>query len=41
MNGLDFPIQILVRNNYLDLTEYITYMQKNVAKIDNEALKQQ
>jgi hypothetical protein len=23
LNGLDFPIQILVRNTYLDLTPYI------------------
>ncbi len=28
LNGLDFPIQILVRNTYLDLTPYIWYMQK-------------
>ncbi|MBP6085716.1 hypothetical protein KA478_00620 [Patescibacteria group bacterium] len=41
LNGLDFPIQILVRNTYLDLTPYIAYMQKNVAKIENEALKDQ
>jgi hypothetical protein len=41
LNGLDFPIQILVRNTYLDLTPYIWYMQKNVSKIDNEALKDQ
>lgn len=41
LNGLDFPIQILVRNNYLDLTPYVEYMQKNVALIDNDALKEQ
>lgn len=41
LNGLDFPIQILVRNTYLDLTPYIAYMQKNVSKIENEALKWQ
>ena len=23
LNGLDFPIQILVRNTYLDLTDYL------------------
>lgn len=41
LNGLDFPIQILIRNNYLDLTPYVEYMQKNVALIDNDALKEQ
>lgn len=41
LNGLDFPIQILVRNTYLDLTPYISYMQGNVSKIENEALKDQ
>jgi len=41
LNGLDFPIQILVRNTYLDLSPYIWYMQKNVANIENEALKSQ
>ena len=41
LNGLDFPIQILVRNTYLDLTPYIWYMQKNVSIIENEALKDQ
>lgn len=41
LNWLDFPIQILVRNTYLDLTPYITYMQKNVNRIEHDALKQQ
>lgn len=41
LNGLDFPIQILVRNTYLDLTPYISYMQRNVSTIENEALKDQ
>lgn len=41
LNGLDFPIQILVRNNYLDLTPYVQYMQKNVNRIENDALKEQ
>ncbi len=41
LNGLDFPIQILVRNTYLDLSPYVAYMQKNVGRIENEALKQQ
>ena len=41
LNGLDFPIQILVRNTYLDLTPYVSYMQKNVKQIDNDALREQ
>jgi hypothetical protein len=41
LNGLDFPIQILVRNTYLDLSPYIWYMEKNVSRIENDALKSQ
>ncbi len=41
LNGLDFPIQILIRNTYLELSDYITYMHDNVSKIDNDALKNQ
>ena len=41
LNGLDFPMQILVRNTYLDLTPYIWYMQKHVDTIWNDALKDQ
>jgi hypothetical protein len=41
LNGLDFPIQILIRNNYLELSDYITYMSEHVDRIDNPALKQQ
>lgn len=40
LNGLDFPIQILVRSTYLDLTHYLNYMKDNVEKIDNDVLKQ-
>ncbi|MBO7504904.1 hypothetical protein J6T66_01825 [bacterium] len=36
-----FPIQILVRNTYLDLTEYLSYLKKNLKEIDNPALKNQ
>lgn len=41
INSLDFPIQILIRNTYLDLTQYIDHMQKNVAVITSPALKSQ
>lgn len=41
INSLDFPIQILIRNTYLDLTQYIDYMQKSVAKISAPMLKEQ
>lgn len=41
LNGLDFPIQILVRNSYLDLSNYINYMKDNTAKIENLILKKQ
>ncbi|MDD3263207.1 MAG: hypothetical protein PHR61_05215, partial [Candidatus Absconditabacteria bacterium] len=41
LNGLDFPIQILVRNSYLDLSNYINYMKDNVEKIENLTLKGQ
>ena len=41
LNWLAFPIQILVRNTYLDLTEYLSYLKKNLKEIDNPALKNQ
>ena len=41
LNWLSFPIQILVRNTYLDLTEYLWYLKKNLKSIDNPALKNQ
>lgn len=40
LNGLDFPIQIMVRSTYLDLTHYLNYMKDSVNKIDNDVLKQ-
>jgi type IV secretory pathway VirB4 component len=27
LNGIDFPIQIMVHNTYLDLTDYINYLK--------------
>lgn len=41
LNWLSFPIQILVRNTYLDLTEYISYLKKNLKEIENPALQNQ
>lgn len=42
INSLSFPIQILVRNTYLDLTQYITHMQESLAHInDSPSLKAQ
>jgi len=41
LNWLSFPIQILIRNTYLDLTEYLWYLKKNIKEIDNVALKKQ
>ena len=41
LNGLEFPLQFLVRNTYLDLREYLWYVQNNIAKLDPWALKEQ
>lgn len=41
LNWLAFPVQILVRNTYLDLTEYLSYLKKNLKEIENPALKNQ
>ena len=41
LNWLAFPIQILIRNTYLDLTEYLWYLKKNLKEIENPALKNQ
>ena len=39
LNGLAFPIQIVVRNNYLDLSKYLNYISSNLSKITNPMLK--
>ena len=39
LNGLWFPIQIIVRNNYLDLSDYLWYINKNINDISNPVLK--
>jgi len=41
LNGLDFPIQIIVRNTYLDLSMYLNYIKTNVDKIENLILQKQ
>ena len=41
LNWLAFPIQILIRNTYLDLTEYLSYLKRNLKEIENPALKNQ
>jgi hypothetical protein len=41
LNWLEFPLQFLVRNTYLDLREYLNYVQKNIEKLDPGALKDQ
>jgi len=38
LNALDFPIQILVHNAYLDLSDYINLMKAQVEKIENPTL---
>lgn len=41
LNGLSFPIQIIVRNTYLDLSNYLEYVKWNLDKIDNIVLHKQ
>lgn len=41
LNGLEFPMQILVRNTFLDLSSYLTYIRGNVDTIENPVLKGQ
>ena len=41
LNGLEFRLQFLVRNTYLDLREYLNYVTTNVEKLDPWALKEQ
>jgi len=41
LNGLEFPMQILVRNTFLDLSNYLQYINKNLQEIDNPILKSQ
>jgi len=41
LNWLDFPLQLFIRNTYLELSDYIDYMQWNVADLDEWLLKEQ
>lgn len=41
LNWLEYPIQILIRNTFLDLSNYLTYIQWNVNNIENPVLKSQ
>ena len=34
LNGLEFPLQFLVRNTYLDLREYLQYVSRNIEQLD-------
>jgi len=38
---LEYPVQILVRNTFLDLSNYLTYIRGNVDPIENPVLKSQ
>ena len=40
LNWLMFPIQIIIRNNYLDLSDYLNYTENNVSEIENPTLKE-
>lgn len=41
LNGMEYPIQILVRNTFLDLSNYLTYIKTNLQAIENPVLKWQ
>jgi len=41
LNGLAFPIQIVIRNTYLDLSSYINYTKTNIARVENKILQKQ
>jgi hypothetical protein len=41
LNWLSFPIQVIIRNTYLDLSNYLQYVKSNVAEIDNMVLQNQ
>lgn len=41
LNWLSFPIQIVVRSTFLDLTDYVELMRKKVTHLDNPVLKTQ
>lgn len=41
LNWMEYPIQILVRNTFLDLWNYLNYITQNVQGIENPTLKAQ
>lgn len=41
LNWLSFPVQIIIRNTYLDLSNYLQYVKSNVSDIDNMVLQNQ
>jgi len=41
LNSIDFPIQILLRSTYLDLSDYLSYVKTNIDLVENEVLKWQ
>jgi hypothetical protein len=41
LNGLSFPVQIVIRNTYLDLSNYLQYVNLNASNIDNMILQKQ
>jgi len=41
LNWLEYPIQIVVRNTFLDLSNYLTYIKSNLDPIENPVLKRQ
>jgi len=41
LNWLSFPVQIIIRNTYLDLSNYLQYVKSNVSDIDNMVLQSQ
>jgi len=41
LNWLDFPMQILIRNSYLDLSDYLAYFRWNLENVENITLKTQ
>jgi len=41
LNWLEYPIQIVIRNTFLDLSNYLTYINTNLQNIENPVLKSQ
>jgi len=39
LNGLDFPIQLVVQSKLLDLTPYLTRMRDRIANVPNKLLR--